>query len=246
MGDSRMLELRNISARYDTFDVLHQISLEVHARELVSIIGASGAGKTTILRVIAGCLRPHEGSVFMNGRSVGRWTPERVGRGLVAYVPQGRLLFANQSVHANLLLGGYWYRKDKDRLRRGQALVYELFPVLARNQERPAGALSVGDQQMLAVGRAIMSDAAILVLDEPSLGMAPEVTSALYTAFSQLVDAGRSVLMAERQADQALAASSRCYVLRTGRIAYGGPSSALQESPETLGMYFGKDLAGAN
>jgi branched-chain amino acid transport system ATP-binding protein len=234
MSDSRVLEFQGVSARYETFDVLHEISLEVYAGEFVSIIGPNGAGKTTVLKVVSGFLHPHAGSVVMNGRSVGGWAPERIGRGLAAYVPQGRQLFAHHSVHDNLLLGGYWYRKDKRRLRSGQALVYELFPVLAANRERPVGDLSGGEQQMVAIGRAIMSDARILLLDEPSLGLAPEVVDAVFTALSRLCETGRSVLMVEHGVDLALAASSRFYVMQMGRIAYSGPSSSLQDSPEAV------------
>jgi branched-chain amino acid transport system ATP-binding protein len=244
-SDSKVLEFRDVSARYEAFDVLHEISLEVYVGEFVSIIGPNGAGKTTVLRVVSGFLHPHAGSVVMNGRSVGDWPPERIGRGLVAYVPNGRQLFAHHSVHDNLLLGGYWYRKDKGRLRSGQALVYDLFPVLARYRERPAGDLSGGEQEMVAIGRAIMSDARILVLDEPSLGLAPEVIDSLFTALSRLAETGRSVLLVEKRVDLALAASNRCYVMRMGRIAYSGPSSTLQESPEVVAAYLEEDLAGA-
>jgi branched-chain amino acid transport system ATP-binding protein len=242
MSDSRVLEFRGVSARYETFDVLHEVSLEVYAGESVSIIGPNGAGKTTVLRVVSGFLRPHAGSVVVNGRSVGGWSPERIGRGLVAYVPKGRQLFAHHSVHDNLFFGGYWYRKDKGRLRSSQALVYELFPVLAANRERPVGDLSGGEQQMVAIGRAIMSDARILLLDEPSLGLAPEVIEAVFTALSRLGETGRSVLLVEQRADLALAASNRCYVMRMGRIAYSGPSSSLQDSPEDVASYLGEDL----
>jgi branched-chain amino acid transport system ATP-binding protein len=243
VSETRVLEFRDVSARYETFDVLHEISLEVYVGEFVSIIGPNGAGKTTVLRVVSGFLHPHAGSVVMNGRSVGGWPPERIGRGLVAYVPQGRQLFAHHSVHDNLLLGGYWYRKDQGRLRSGQALVYELFPVLAANRERPVGELSGGEQQMVAIGRAIMSDARILLLDEPSLGLAPEAIEAVFTALSRLGDTGRSVLLVEQRVDLALAASNRCYVMRMGRIAYSGPSSSLQDSPEVVAAHLGEDLA---
>jgi branched-chain amino acid transport system ATP-binding protein len=242
MNDTKLLELRDISAGYESLDVLHHVDLEVHAGEIVSIIGASGAGKTSVLRVAAGILHPHAGTILMNGNSAGRWTWDQIGRGLVAYVPRGRLLFANQSVHANLLMGGHWYRKDKERLRKGQALVYQLFPALATSKQQAAGALSSGGQQMLAIGRAIMSDSTILVLDEPSAGLEPEVAQTVFTALSKLSNIGRSVLMAERRVSFALSASNRCYVMQMGRIAYSGPSSDLQGSPDTVAAYLGRDL----
>jgi branched-chain amino acid transport system ATP-binding protein len=245
MSDSKVLELREVSARYETSDVLHDVNLDVSAGELVSIIGAKGAGKTTVLRVMTGFLRPHVGSVVLSGRSADGWPPEKIGRGLVAYVPHGHQVFASRSVHDNLLLGGYWYRKDKDRLRTGQALVYDLFPELTKYREQPAGHLAASEQLMVAVGRAIMSDASILILDEPSVGLVPEAINAVFTALSRLTETGRSVLLLEQWVDLALAASSRCYVMRAGRIACGGSSSGLLESPQAIAAYMGKDLADA-
>ncbi len=238
-----LLQVRDVEAGYGAIQALHGISLDISAGELVAVIGANGAGKTTLLRAITGLNRLTAGSVSFDGKPVGNLPPDRiVGMGM-AHVPQGKQLFPALSVEQNMRLGAYL------RIRAGakaaeidrdiQALV-ELFPVLGARLGQMAGTLSGGEQQMLAMSRAMMSNPKMLLLDEPSLGLAPKMVERIFEALVKLrAERGVGVLLVEQHAAGALAIASRAYVLRLGQVLMAGDAKSLRDDPEVLRLYLG-------
>ncbi len=238
MSTARFLTVEAVDAGYGRIPILHGVSLAVHAGEVVSIIGPNGAGKSTVLRVIVGVLAPWQGQVRFNGEIIsGRRPDEILHRGL-AFVPQGRIVFPQMTVLENLEMGAY---SERDRARVDQALerVYQLFPVLLERRKQKAGTLSGGEQQMLAIGRALMIQPRLLLLDEPSLGLSPKLLDIIFDKLAELKAAGMTMMIVEQNAAKALALASRGYVLELGRNRFEGPGPALLADPEVKRLYLG-------
>ena len=230
-----MLEVNGLAAGYQGNDVVHDIAFHVDAGEAVMIIGSNGAGKTTLFRTMIGLLGPSSGEVHFEGRDITGMPAQRVVRLGIGFVPAERHLFPRMTVEENLSLGAYPQRPDPEML----AMVMDLFPRLAERLKQTAGTLSGGEQQMLAVGRALMSKPRLLVLDEPSTGLAPLLARATYEALGVLREQGLTVLIAEQQVPLAMAFSDRGYVLENGRIRTEGTSAELAADPDVRQAYMG-------
>ena len=234
-----MLTVSGVSAGYGRIPVLHDVALSVGPGEVVALLGANGAGKTTLLRVIAGELRPSAGSVDFAGRELVGRRPEQVVAAGIALVPEGRRMFAGLTVRENLLLGGYSRRRadlapDLDR-------IYGLFPALAQRADQAAGRLSGGEQQMAAIGRALMARPRLLMIDELSQGLAPTVVDDLIDLLPALAEEGTGILLVEQDVEAALAVAARGYVLELGSIVRQGPAAELLEDPSLTDAYLGRN-----
>jgi len=235
---SRLLEVSSLVAGYDGVAVLHDVSLEVAAGAITAVIGANGAGKTTLLRAISGIVRPSAGSVRLNGTAVERRPAHDIVRLGVAHVPEGRHVFARLTVADNLRLGGYTVR-DRRTFEQTKERVVEMFPVLGDLETHRAGTLSGGEQQMLAIGRALMSGPQLLLLDEPTLGIAPLLVAKLFDAIKRLPELGTAVLLVEQNVREALEIAQSAYVLQTGRVVLTGQGSELLGSDLVRQAYLG-------
>ncbi len=237
-----MLILRSAETYYGNVQALKGISLHVNEGEIVALIGANGAGKTTTLRTISGLLSPRRGSVTFRGRSIAGSAPETIVRAGISQVPEGRRLFAPLSVWDNLLLGAYHLsrREKRSQMRESLERVYSLFPVLRERTPQLAGTLSGGEQQMLAIGRALMSQPQLLLLDEPSLGLAPRAARAIFEAIPRFRSQGLTVLLVEQNARAALQIADRAYVLETGRVVMEGSAKELLNQREVQRAYLGR------
>lgn len=234
-----LLRLANVSAGYGAIMALRQVTLEVDAGEVVVLLGANGAGKTTTLRVVSGLIHPRGGEVVFDGRAIHDWPPERiVGLGVI-HVPEGRQVFPELTVAENLRLGAY-RRRDRRQVKKDLEWVFSLFPILEERYHQPAGTLSGGEQQMLAIGRALMARPRLLLLDEPSLGLAPLVVRQIFDVIRTIHATGTTVLMAEQNAHLALGLAQRAYVLQTGQIRLSGTPAELRENPEVKRLYLGR------
>jgi len=232
-----MLTLEDVSAGYGNLEVMHGVTLEVQPGELVAIIGANGAGKTTTLRAISGFIRPGSGSVSFEGTSLLGMKPhEIVKRGLVQ-VPEGRSLFGSLTVLENLSMGGYIRSSGEREAALGE--VYELFPILEERRNQPAATLSGGQQQMVAIGRALMAKPRLLMLDEPSLGLDPKTTARVFSAVEKVRETGVAVLIVEQDAVKTLRLADRAYVLESGEVSLQGPGRELLEDPKVRSAYLG-------
>jgi branched-chain amino acid transport system ATP-binding protein len=234
-----MLSVTHLSVAYGAIQAVNDISLEIPAGAIVTLIGGNGAGKTTTLQTISGLVRPAAGTIRFAGEDITRLAPHQiVARGL-CHVPEGRLVFANLTVAENLDLGAYLQR-DRDVTARTLDHVFTLFPRLKERLKQTAGTLSGGEQQMLAIGRALMGQPKFLMLDEPSLGIAPRLVT---TIFKKIVEINRAqnltILLVEQNAHLALEISSQAYVLETGHVAVSGPSAELREDPRLKAAYLG-------
>ncbi len=234
-----MLEVRNLKVSYGQIEALHGVSISVEEGKIVTLIGANGAGKTTLLRALSGLIPVEAGEVELHGERITKEKPhKRVARGL-AHVPEGRMVFANLSIAENLEMGAY-LRKDKTAIAEDLDFVYELFPRLKERISQLAGTLSGGEQQMLAIGRALLSKPQCLMLDEPSLGIAPILTRNI---FDQIVEInkqrGLTILLVEQNVNLALEISSYGYVIETGNLLFDGPAEELRKDPRVLEAYMG-------
>jgi branched-chain amino acid transport system ATP-binding protein len=234
-----LLKIRNLVTGYGRIQVLKGISLHVGEGEIVTLIGANGAGKTTLINAVSGVLRAQEGEVLLHGAPVHNLPPERVVRAGISQVPEGRLTFAPLTVEDNLRLGA-WLRRDMAEIEASIAGVYETFPVLRAKAQQMAGTMSGGEQQMLAVGRALMANPRLLLLDEPSLGLAPLVVAEIFRTISRLRDKGVTVLLVEQNARAALALADRGYVMETGTIVLTDRADRLLQNREVQRAYLGK------
>ena len=241
MSDRTLLRVSGLAAGYGRTSVLRSVDLRVDTGEIVSLIGSNGAGKSTLLKAIVGLLTPTSGSVSFDGRIVTGHRPERLVSQGVALVPEGRLLFGPLSVADNLALGAYSASGSTRKSRTAEQLarVHELFPVLAERADQSAETLSGGEQQMLAVGRALMSGPRLLLLDEPSLGLAPKVIGEIFSALERLRADGVTMLLVEQDAKLALKHSDRGYVMRTGEIVLTGSAAELVEDESVRTIYLG-------
>ncbi|MEA4837113.1 MAG: ABC transporter ATP-binding protein [Rhodospirillaceae bacterium] len=237
-----LLDVRNLSVRYGRVEVIDDLSLSVAPGSITSIIGANGAGKTTTLNALIGLLASR-GEILLEGESISRLdVEERVARGM-CLVPEKRELFAKMSVRDNLELGAFLrYRRHDKTIGRTLERVYALFPRLKERQAQIAGTLSGGERQMLAIGRALMADPKLLMLDEPSLGLAPLVTAEIFRTIESLRREGMSILLVEQQARSALQVSDFGYVLETGSLALSGPAKELAQDPRVIESYLGSRI----
>jgi branched-chain amino acid transport system ATP-binding protein len=234
-----LLEVENLSAGYGAIDVLCGISLAVNEGEIVALVGANGAGKTTTLLCIAGALRPRAGQVSFNAQSITAEPPHRlVARGL-CLSPEGRQVFPRLTVLENLEMGAYT-RSDRSAVNHDLAHCYELFPILKDRASQAAGTLSGGEQQMLAIARALLARPKLLLLDEPSLGLAPLVAAKIFGTLRRLNGEGVSILLVEQNARMALRLAHRAYVLETGRITISGAAAELAEDARLQAAYLGQ------
>ena len=243
-----MLRVRNLRAGYGSVEVLQGVSLHVSAGEIVTIVGANGAGKSTLLNSIAGIVRPGAGAVsFKDGDVTGLAAESVAARGCVL-VPEGRQIFADLSVQDNLLLGAYLrFRREGRRIvEREIEGVCGLFPILARRRDQLAGTLSGGEQQMLALGRALMGKPAMLMLDEPSIGLAPLVVRGIFEVIVELRKQGKTILLVEQNARAALSIADRGYVMETGRILLEGTAEELSGNRDVQRAYLGKEYRRIN
>ncbi len=233
-----LLEVRDLSVGYDEAPALRGVSLEVQEGEIVSLVGANGAGKTTLLAAIAGLKPASAGTVLFEGRDVMGLPAHRLVQLGIVLVPEGRRLFPRQAVWRNLMLGAY---RQRDRAWRQMQIdsVFQMFPVLRERRDQAAGTLSGGEQQMLAIGRALMSKPRLLLLDEPSLGIAPLLVDRIFNSLREINQRGLTLLLVEQRLKQALALAARAYVLQTGRIVLSGPSAEMAESEEVRRAYLG-------
>jgi branched-chain amino acid transport system ATP-binding protein len=236
-----LLEVQGIEAGYGRLQVLHGVTLSVPPGHVAAVIGANGAGKSTLLRVISGLLRPTSGRVTFDGQVITGWTPERIVACGVVHVPERRQLFGAMRVEDNLLLGAYLrLRREPWRVIRGDLeRVYELFPRLRERRRQVAATLSGGEQQMVAIGRALMARPRLLLLDEPSLGLAPLLVREFFRVVEELRAQGYTILLVEQNARQALRVADVAYVMETGRITTQGPGRDLLNLPEVQAAYLG-------
>ena len=233
-----LLELDNVSAHYGQVQALRGITLHVAHGEIVALLGPNGAGKSTTLRSIIGLLQPTAGDIRLSGTSIARLKPHKVVTRGVALVPEGRRVFPNLSVEENLRMGGY-LKTDETDVESASRDVYELFPMLAERATQQASSLSGGEQQMLAIGRALMSGPTLLLLDEPSLGLAPVITRNIFKTIEELASRGVTVLLVEQNARQALRIAKRGYVMEVGRIVQEGASDDLMKDDSVRRIYLG-------
>jgi branched-chain amino acid transport system ATP-binding protein len=233
-----MLELDGISVQYGKRPVLREVSLSVGASQVVTLVGANAAGKTTTLRTIMGLKEPATGTIRFGGVDITRLsTVDRVRKGL-ALSPEGRQIFPKFTVEENLIMGGY-HRDDRNRLEEDIARVCEMFPRLAERRSQRAGSMSGGEQQMLAIGRALISQPRCLLLDEPTLGLAPIIVDEIDRIIRRLAEGGMTILLAEQNAAMALGVADHAYVLESGRISLAGKAAALKETAEVRKLYLG-------
>jgi len=234
-----MLEIKNLTVNYGAITALHGISLQVQAGGIVTLIGSNGAGKTTTLKTISGLLKPTAGEIVYNGENIVGLPPHEIVKRGLSHVPEGRMIFVNLTVLENLQMGAYLQR-DQAAIRRELEFVYATFPRLQERAAQVAGTLSGGEQQMLAIGRALMARPKFLVLDEPSLGLAPLLVKTIFEKIVQINrERGLTILLVEQNAYRALEISSFGYVLETGKITVQGDSASLRQNPQVKNAYLG-------
>lgn len=240
-----MLSLRNVHAHYGRIHALKSVSLHLDEGEIVALIGANGAGKTTLLNTISGILPATGGEILFGDKRLTNCTPDEIVRAGISQVPEGRQVFKGLSVQDNLILGAYVRLRSgekKSRIREDIERIHDLFPRLREREKQPAGTLSGGEQQMLAIGRALMAKPRLLLLDEPSMGLAPLVVQEIFTVLERLRRVeGTTILLVEQNAKAALRLSDRGYVIETGRIILQGESVELLENPEVQRAYLGRE-----
>jgi branched-chain amino acid transport system ATP-binding protein len=232
-----LLEVKDIHTYYANIEALKGISLEVNDGEIVTLIGSNGAGKSTTLRSISGLTPPRQGSIRFDGQEIGETPPQDIVRLGISQSPEGRHIFPRMTVRENLELGAY-LRRDA-RLGEDLDRVFDLFPRLKERERQKAGTMSGGEQQMLAIGRALMAEPKLLLLDEPSMGLAPILVERIYETVARINKQGTTILLVEQNANYALDVSNRGYVLETGEVAVSDNSSSLRENPEVQKAYLG-------
>jgi len=233
-----MLTVRSLRAGYGKIEVLHDVALAIEPGQIVTLIGANGAGKTTLLKTISGLIRPSAGAIEFEGASLLRRAPHKIVALGLSHVPEGRAILKRMTVFDNLRMGAY-VRSDKE-ISRDIDAVFARFPVLAERRTQLAGTLSGGEQQMLAIGRALVARPRLLLLDEPSLGLAPKIVTRIFQTLRELKAEGKTILLVEQNARQALQVADRGYVLERGRVAFSGSGAALLAMPEVRQTYLGQ------
>jgi len=234
-----MLRVENLSVNYGAIKALKKVSCEVHQGEIVALIGANGAGKTTILNSISGILPINDGKILFSGTDLTKTAPHEIVKLGICQVPEGRRVFANMSVLENLEMGGYSL-SDKDAVAAGIERAFTLFPRLKERMKQHARTLSGGEQQMLAMGRALMSSPKLLLLDEPSMGLAPMLVEKIFEIVVEINRSGTTVMLVEQNAHMALSIANRAYVLETGEVVLSGNADELAQDPEVRKAYLGE------
>jgi branched-chain amino acid transport system ATP-binding protein len=239
-----MLRIKNLESGYGNLKVLRRVSMHVSPGEIVTIIGANGAGKTTLLHSISGLLKPGAGEIIFDKQDILRLTTEKIVYMGCSLVPEGRQLFSTMTVRENLLLGGYvqYRRRKKEEVRQDLEKMYGLFPILLDREKQLAGTLSGGEQQMLAIGRALMARPKLIMMDEPSMGLAPLIVKDIFSIIVKLRNEGNTVLLIEQNAKAALGVADRGYVLETGKIILQGSAEDLLSNRDVQRAYLGRDL----
>jgi ABC-type branched-subunit amino acid transport system ATPase component len=233
-----LLRAEGLTAGYGKMAILHDVTLQVRSGEMVAVIGPNGAGKSTSFKTIVGFLRPTSGRVILDGQDITGLRPDQVLVHGLAYVPQGRIVFPQMTVLENLEMGAY-IERDSGAIRRALDRVYELFPILAERARQKAGTMSGGEQQMVAIGRALMARPRLILLDEPSLGLSPKFVTLIFDKLAEMKRAGFTLMVVEQNATRALAVADRGYVLELGRNRLEGPGPALLADPEVKRLYLG-------
>jgi branched-chain amino acid transport system ATP-binding protein len=233
-----MLEVKDLHTFYGNIEALKGVSIEVEEGECVTLIGSNGAGKSTTLRSISGLSPPRQGSIRFEGREITETPPQEIVSMGVAHSPEGRHIFPRMTVFENLMLGAY-LRRDEDNIGEDIERVYSLFPRLKERERQKGGTMSGGEQQMLAIGRALMAKPKLLLLDEPSMGIAPILVERIYETIAEINQQGTTILLVEQNANFALGVSSRAYVLEIGAVTLSDESAALRENPEVQKAYLG-------
>ena len=233
-----MLKVTDLKVKYGMIEAIKGISFEVRDGEIVTMIGANGAGKTTTMHAISGLVKAAEGSIMLDDTELTKTAPNKIVKMGLAQVPEGRRVFAQQTVEENLILGAY-LRKDRDGIAKDMEEVYQLFPRLKERRAQLAGTLSGGEQQMLAMGRALMAKPSILLLDEPSMGLSPLLVSEIFNIIREINDNGTTFLLVEQNAKRALSIADRAYVLETGRITLEGTGEELASDERVQKAYLG-------
>jgi branched-chain amino acid transport system ATP-binding protein len=231
------LELRDVTVAYGNVEAVRSLSMCVQQGEIVALLGSNGAGKSTLLRTISGLIRPRSGKVLVDDRDVTGWPAERIARLGVIHVPEGRQIFSRLTVRENLSVGSF--ASSEGRHEESLALVYEVFPRLKERQSQIGGSLSGGEQQMLAIGRGLMGRPRILMLDEPSLGLAPLLTERIYDAIENINELGTTILVVEQNVHLVLQISDRAYVISSGELQLSGESAQLVDNPAVQDAYLG-------
>ena len=233
-----MLKVEKLNVHYGVIHALKDVSMEVKEGEIVSLIGANGAGKTTLLQTISGLLKKTSGEVVFLGKSMNKVSAKNIVKEGITQVPEGRHIFSGMSVYENLLMGAY-LRKDKDGIKADLQDIYQRFPILEKRSSQDASTLSGGEQQMLAMGRALMARPKILLLDEPSMRLAPILVKEIFNIIKDINEKGTTVLLVEQNAKMALSIADRAYVMETGNIVMTGTGAELVNSPEIQKAYLG-------
>ena len=233
-----MLKVEKLNVHYGVIHALKDVSMEVKEGEIVSLIGANGAGKTTLLQTISGLLKKTSGEVVFLGKSMNKVSAKNIVKEGITQVPEGRHIFSGMSVYENLLMGAY-LRKDKDGIKADLQDIYQRFPILEKRSSQDASTLSGGEQQMLAMGRALMARPKILLLDEPGMGLAPILVKEIFNIIKDINEKGTTVLLVEQNAKMALSVADRAYVMETGNIVMTGTGAELVNSPEIQKAYLG-------
>jgi branched-chain amino acid transport system ATP-binding protein len=235
-----MLSIKNLNVKYDNIRAVHDVSLNIEKGELVALIGANGAGKSTILKTLSGLIRAESGHIFFEDKEITKLPSHTIVEKGIIHVPEGRQIFAKMTIEENLKLGAY-QQKDKNLIKEKMELAFNLFPILKQRSRQLAGTLSGGEQQMLAIGRALQGNPKLLLLDEPSMGLSPLMTQQVFDVLIKLKDSGITMLLVEQNAYDALEISDRAYILETGSITMEGKSSQLIEDPKVKEAYLGGD-----
>lgn len=233
-----LLKIENLHVKYGNIEALHGINLDVNEGEIISILGANGAGKSTTLLTISGLLRPSQGSILFNGDALHKLKAHQIVAAGIAHIPEGRRVFSTLTVQENLRLGAF-VSADQQQIQKNQDWIYELFPILQERRYQLAGTLSGGEQQMLAIGRGLMSSPKILLLDEPSLGLAPILVKAIFQTLKQINQAGVTLVLVEQNARMALKIAHRGYVLEVGNIVLHDTAQALLANQDVQNAYLG-------
>jgi branched-chain amino acid transport system ATP-binding protein len=233
-----MLKIEDINVYYGNIHALKGVSLDINEGEIVTLIGANGAGKSTLLKTISGLLKPKNGNILFEGQSISGKVAQSIVKQGLSHVPEGRRVFANMSVEENLELGAY-LRKDKQGIKEDFEKVYNLFPRLLERRKQLFGTLSGGEQQMLAMGRALMARPKLLLLDEPSMGLAPLLVKTIFRIIEEINQSGTTILLVEQNANMALSIADRAYVIETGKIVISGSSEELNQSDQIRMAYLG-------
>jgi len=234
-----MLEVNNINVYYGDLHVIWDVSFNLKEKEIVVILGSNGAGKTTILRTISGILHPKSGTIIFDGKQLNKLPAYKIAEAGIAHVPEGRMLFPDMTVLENLELGAYT-RRAREKMNENFELVFQFFPILKERKNQLAKTLSGGEQQMLAIGRALMSNPKLILLDEPSLGLAPKLVSSLFDVIKKINEEGIAILLVEQNAMRALEIADRGYVIANGRIVLSGRTEELLENQSVKKAYLGR------